>query len=56
MELSFLNPELKTISDPDEQDIENALRKLSLLKGKEKTGVVLLHSNGKELPPVLRNG
>ena len=37
MELRFLNPELKTISDPDEQDIESALMKPSLLKGKEKT-------------------
>lgn len=48
MELSFLNPELKTISVPDEQDIEDALMKLALLKGKEKTGVVLLHSNGRD--------
>ena len=48
MELRFLSPELKSISDPVEQDIENALMKLALLKGKEKTGVVLLHSNGKD--------
>lgn len=48
MELRFLNPELKSISDPVEQDIENALMKLALLKGKEKTGGVLLHSNGKD--------
>lgn len=48
MELRFLNPGLKAISKPDEQDIENALMKLSLLKGKEATGVVLLHTNGKD--------
>jgi hypothetical protein len=38
MELRFLSPELKSISDPDEQDIEDALMKLALLKGKEKRG------------------
>jgi|TARA_B100001146_G_C16172697_1_gene430846 hypothetical protein len=38
MEPRFLSPELKSISDPVEQDIENALMKLALLKGKEKTG------------------